>query len=209
MNITDLTHPFSAGDLSFPDDPKVAIIQHGKIATHRYNISQIVTGSHQGTHLDAMYHFFEDGRTIDKMPLEWFYGPARVLRLPKGTGAKIDVDDLMPFEEHFHAEAKIILNTGWHRQFGTPAFFDKFPSLTIEAAEFIAGKKIRLLGMDMPSLGVDYYELHRALLAPETEIVVVESLTNLDTVPDEFIFSGFPLNLSGLDGSPIRAVAIY
>ena len=43
---------------------------------------------------------------------------------------------------------------------------------------------------------------------PQVEVVVVESLANLDKVPDSFIFSGFPLNLTGLDGSPIRAVAI-
>jgi kynurenine formamidase len=51
--------------------------------------------------------------------------------------------------------------------------------------------------------------VHHILLARDAEIVVVEGLTNLDQVPKErFIFSGFPLNFKGRDGSPIRAVAI-
>jgi kynurenine formamidase len=48
--------------------------------------------------------------------------------------------------------------------------------------------------------------VHHVLLGQE--IVVVETLNNLDQVPDEFVFMGFPLNIKGRDGSPIRAVAI-
>ena len=208
MKLINLTHPITSGYYSFPNDPKLSITQQGTIDANQYNISKITTGSHQGTHLDAMYHFFEDGRTIDNMPLDWFYGPARILRIPKEVGSEISVEDLLPHEQFLQSEARIIIETGWHRNFGSPAFFESFPSLTIPAAEFLAEKKIRMLGMDMPSLGEAYYELHRILLAPQVEVVVVESLANLDKVPDSFIFSGFPLNLTGLDGSPIRAVAI-
>jgi kynurenine formamidase len=59
-----------------------------------------------------------------------------------------------------------------------------------------------------PNTGRDWYEVHHILLAPETEIVLVETLANLDQVPDEFTFAGFPLNFKGRDGSPIRAVAL-
>ena len=63
-----------------------------------------------------------------------------------------------------------------------------------------------MLGMDTPTLSVDWYEVHHVLLG--REIVVVETLNNLDQVPDEFVFMGLPLNIKGRDGSPIRAVAI-
>src|ERR1044072_4527652 len=71
----DLTHPLVHGAAAFPNDPKMAIIPHGRVATHSYNLSHVLMGTHQGTHLDAMYHFFDDGLTLEQMPLEWFYGP--------------------------------------------------------------------------------------------------------------------------------------
>jgi arylformamidase len=206
--LIDLSHPLVHGAPAFPNDPKLAVIPHGAVATHQYNISQVLIGTHQGTHLDAMYHFFDDGRTLDRMPLDWFYGPARLLRIPKPPDGEISVADLEPHEEHLTPEAKIVVNTGWHRRFGSPDYFSRFPSFTLDAARYLAGRRIRLLGMDIPTPGKQWLELHHILLARDTEIVVVESLANLDAVPDAFIFAGFPLNFAGRDGSPIRAVAI-
>jgi arylformamidase len=204
----DLSHPLVDRAPAFPNDPKFAVIAHGAVATHGYNISQIVTGTHQGTHLDAMFHFFDDGRTLDQMPLDWFFGPACVLRIPKPANGEITADDLWAHEAKLTPGAKVIVNTGWHHHFGQPDFFTAFPSFTLEAARYLAGRKIRLLGMDIPTPGKQWLELHHILLAKEVEIVVVESLANLDALPDRFTFTGFPLNIAGRDGSPIRAVAI-
>jgi len=186
----------------------MAIIPHGRIATHSYNISQVLIGTHQGTHADAMYHFFDDGRTLDRMPLDWFYGPARLLRIPKAPNAEITVADLEPHAAHLVPGAKILVETGWHRRFGAPEYFSDFPSFTLDAARYLAARKIRLLGMDLPTPGKQWLELHHILLAPQVEMVIVEGLANLDAAPDAFVFAGFPLNFAGRDGSPIRAVAI-
>lgn len=204
----DLTHPLRHGAPAFPNDPKMAIVRHGTIETHRYNISQILIGSHQDTHLDAMSHFAADGRTIDAMPLSWFHGPAHRLRLPREAGGEISADDLRSFEPLLQPEARILIETGWHRQHGEKTYFENFPSLTLDAAEYLVSRRIRLLGLDLPTPGRQWYELHHILLAPGAEIVVVEGLVNLDRLPDTFVFCGFPLLLEGGDGSPIRAVAI-
>jgi kynurenine formamidase len=142
------------------------------------------------------------------MPLEWFYGPASLLRVPKLRNSDITPEDLCPHEACLQPGAKIILNTGWHREFGTPHFFEDFPSLTLDAAHYLASRRIRLLGMDLPTPGKQWLELHHILLAKDAEIVLVEGLANLDAAPDTFTFAGFPLNFKGRDGSPIRAVAI-
>jgi len=208
MQLVDLSHPLQHGQAVFPGDPDLSIKAHGGIETQNFNLTQLSLGSHQGTHLDAMFHFFDDGRTLDAMPLDWFYGPARVLRIPKNAREEITVADLEAFERFLVPDAKIILETGWHRHFGAPDFFEDFPSLTQDAARFLASKKIRLLGIDMPTPSRDWLEVHRILLDKNCEIVVVESLANLDEIPDEFTFIGFPLNIKGRDGSPIRAVAL-
>lgn len=207
MQLIDLSHPLEHGQQTFPSDPKLSIIPHGNTKTLRYNISQITIGSHQGTHLDAMYHFLDDGKTLDQMPLEWFYGPARLLRIPKEANEELTVKDFLPYEELLVPGARIIFETGWHRHFGRDYFFSDFPSLSQEAARFLAEKNIRMLGMDMPTPGKDWFELHHDILLPK-EIVIVESLANLDKVPEQFTFIGFPLNFKGRDGSPIRAVAL-
>lgn len=207
MQFIDLSHPLEHGQQTFPSDPKLSIIPHGNTKTLRYNITQISIGSHQGTHLDAMYHFLDDGKTIDQMPLDWFYGVTHVLRIPKNANEELLVEDFLPYEELLQPGAKIIFETGWHKHFGKDYFFTDFPSLSQAAAKYLADKNIRMLGMDMPTPGKDWYELHHDILLPK-EIVIVESLANLDKVPDKFTFIGFPLHLKGRDGSPIRAVAM-
>jgi len=207
MKFIDLSHPMKHGQPSFPGDPVLQISSHATIEKQRCNVSNVAMGSHQGTHLDAQYHFVPDGKRLDQMPLDWFYGPATLLRIPKPARAEITVEDLKRFEAHFVPGARIIYETGWHRHYGQPDYFTDFPSLTQEAAAYCAERRIRLLGMDTPTPSRDYYEVHHLLLQKPAEIVVVESLANLDALPDHFLFIGFPLRFEGGDGSPIRAVA--
>jgi arylformamidase len=207
MTFIDLSHPMRDGQPSFPGDPILRIAAHATIEKQRCNVSQLSMGSHQGTHLDAQYHFVPDGRRLDEMPLDWFYGPATLLRIPKPARAEITVSDLKPFETHLLPGARIIYETGWHRHYGKDDYFTDFPSLTQEAASYLAHRRIRLLGMDTPTPSRDYYEVHHQLQQKPAEIVIVESLANLNSLPENFLFIGFPLRFEGGDGSPIRAVA--
>jgi kynurenine formamidase len=207
MKLIDLSHPMRHGQPSFPGDPVLQVTPHATIEKQRCNVSQIGMGSHQGTHLDALYHFIPDGRRLDEMPLDWFYGPATLLRIPKPAKSEITLSDLKPFEESFVPGARIICETGWHHHYGQEEYFTDFPSLTQEAAAYLAGRRIRLLGMDTPTPSRDYYEVHHLLQQKPSEIVIVESLANLDALPEKFLFIGFPLRFEGGDGSPIRAVA--
>ena len=206
MKLIDLSHPMEHGQQTFPMDPKLSIVPHGDTTTLKYNITQIVMSSHQGTHLDAMYHFIDDGKTLDQMPLDWFYGLTQLLRIPKNAKDEIREDDFKPYEHLLTEGAKIIYETGWHKNFGADNFFTEFPTLTLDTSKYLASKKIRMLGMDTPTPSYDWYEVHHVLLGEE--IVIVEALANLDQAPDEFTFMGFPLNFKGRDGSPIRAVAM-
>jgi len=206
--LIDLTHPLAHGQPSFPSDPQPSITTHSTIETIGYNIAQFSMSTHQGTHLDAPFHFYDDGKTIDEIPLERFYGPARLIRIPKRGGEEITVDDFLPFESFFEPGAKIIYETGHHKTFGTKDFFENMPSLTVEAAQWIAARKLGLLGMDTPTPGRDCVPVHKALLAPDIETIIVEALANLDRCPEAFIFVALPLPLTARDGSPIRAAAI-
>jgi kynurenine formamidase len=210
MRFIDLSHPLRDGLPAFPSDPRLRIEPHLTMARDRCNVSRITMGSHVGTHLDAMAHFVPNGRTIEQMPLDWFHGPARVLRLPKAPREEITKADFARHEALLAPGARVLFDTGWAREFGTERFFEDFPSMTQEAARYLASRRLRLIGMDTPTPGRDYYEIHHTLLAPDVEMVIVESLANLGALPEdaEFTFIGFPLRWAGGDGSPIRAVAL-
>ena len=204
--LIDLSHPLKQGQPSFPGDPELHIETHYTTQmAARCNVSRLSLGSHQGTHLDAMFHFVDQGKTLDQMPLDWFFGPAHLLRIPKTAREEITVEDFQKYEEFLTPGSRIIFETGWQSEFGQPHFFTDFPSMTQDAARYLASKKLRLIGMDTPTPSRDGYEVHHILLGQE--MVIVESLANLDKAPDAFTFIGFPLNIAGRDGSPIRAVA--
>ena len=210
--LIDLSHPLEHEQLNFPLDPKISVVVHNTVANIGYNITQISLSTHQGTHLDAPFHFYDDGKTIDQMRLEQFYGPATLVDLAPGSRLNpktpLTLEMFKPHAEKFQAGAKVIYRTGWNHMFGRPEFFSDFPALTLEAARWMADRNIGLLGMDTPTPSTDWKECHHILLKKGVEIVIVEALTNLEQLPPQFIFIGFPLNIKGRDGAPIRAVAM-
>ena len=210
--LIDLSHPLAHGQLNFAWDPKISVIPHNTVASIGYNITQVSLSTHQGTHLDAPFHFYDDGKTVDQMRLDQFYGPATLIDLAPGSrlAPKSPITPAMfqPHAKKFQRGAKIIYRTGWSRKFGTPEFFSDFPTLTLDAARWIAERRIGLLGMDTPTPSTDWKDCHHILLKKGVEIVIVEGLTNLERLPAQFTFIGFPLNIKGRDGAPIRAMAL-
>lgn len=212
MKLIDLSHPLEHGQLNFPWDPKISVVVHNTVTSIGYNITQISMSTHQGTHLDAPFHFYDDGKTLDQMRLEQFYGKTALVDLAPGSAlaakTPLTIEMFKPHAEKFQRGAKIIYRTGWDRQFGTAAYFAEFPTLTLEAAHWMADRKIGMIGMDTPTPSTAWKECHHILLKAGVEIVIVEGLTHLEQLPETFIFMGFPLNIKGRDGSPIRAVAL-
>lgn len=212
MKLIDLSHPLEHGQLNFPFDPKISVVVHNTVTSIGYNITELSLSSHQGTHLDAPFHFYDDGKTLDQMRLEQFFGPASLVDLAPGgaleAGTPLTVEMFEPHEHKFVEGAKIIYRTGWDRMFGKPEFFSDFPTLTLESAQWMADRKIGLIGMDTPTPSTDWKECHLILLHEDIEMVIVEGLTKLETLPESFTFIGFPMNIKGRDGSPIRAVAM-
>lgn len=209
MKFIDLSHPLRQQPSSGAIKSDFAIAPRTTIPADGYNSSKLTISTHYATHLDAPFHFFEDGRTIDQMPLGQFFGPATLIDLGQ-LEPKTPITRAM-FASHaqvFTPGAKVIIRTGWYRMFGDARFVIDLPTMTVDTAEWIASTRIGLLGMDLPTPSTYWKECHHALLARGVEIVIVEGLANLHRLPPNFVFAGFPLSLVGSDGSPIRAVGI-
>ncbi len=186
---------------------RVSAVPTNQVSVHRLSMS-----SHHGTHLDAPAHFFDPAGGVDDIPLERVCGPATWIDLAPGSalerGSWITLDMLKPHAKKFVPGARVIYRTGWGSDFGKPSYYEGFPSLTLEAAQWIADQGIGLIGMDTPSPSSLWLEVHHALLGAQTPLVIVEGLRDPARLPDQFVLLTLPLNLAGCDGSPIRAVAL-
>ena len=211
--IIDLTHRLDEEATPFPGAPPVKITAHSfrlepGDGRQRISTSELTTSLHCGTHMDAPFHFFADGRTIDEVPLEACCGPALLLRLPASIHlGRIDADHLSPHDTRIKEASRVIFNTGWHHRWGSSDYFTAHPVITKRAAELLVEQGVRLVGVDTPSVDQAPYESHLALL--DNGILIIENLTNLDAITKGvFELCAFPLKIGGRDGSPVRAVAL-
>lgn len=164
----DLTRPLREGIPVYPGDPLFQARPFAEHATDGFRGTRWTFGSHVGTHLDAPFHYFVDGETLDSFPVDFFVGDAAVLDLrstvgvdserfaaPRTVGrpASIAPSDLEPFEPIFDAVPFVFLRVGWAERFGRADFYNAFPSLTPETADWLADfPKLRILGLETPSL---------------------------------------------------------
>jgi kynurenine formamidase len=205
----DLTHPIHEDMPVYPGTEQPEIITGCSIEEDGFLEKQITFYSHTGTHMDAPAHLVKGGKFLDQYDIGRFHGSAIVVHLESNKDESIDVAVLKPFENQLKKADFLLVHTGWGRHWGSNDYFANFPTLTPEAAEWVAGLGLKGVGFDAisaDSADSSTYPIHKILLG--ADMVIIENLKNLDQLPDElFEFSCFPLYFQQADGSPIRAVA--
>ena len=82
MRIYDITVPISPEMPVWPGDPAVQIELVSKIEVgDNANVSHLSLSAHTGTHVDAPFHFLQEGVSLDQVPLDLFVGPAYVVEI--------------------------------------------------------------------------------------------------------------------------------
>jgi kynurenine formamidase len=211
--VVDLSHPLAPSTPPFPGDPGVEIEVLDAIAgapsdgKRHLNCSRVSTCIHCGTHMDAPFHFFADGRTIEQVPLEECIGPAvRISHPDWQANSPIEPRHLESHESAIRTTRRVILQTGWDRRWMQAEYFSDHPVITGAAGQWLVDRGVVLVGVDFPSVDRAPYPAHEVLLG--NGLVIVENLTKLDTIPAAvFEFSAIPLPIVGRDGSPVRAFA--
>lgn len=213
--IYDLSQPVYSNCPQYPDEnPRpVQVRLFYMLAVQGVNKEVVELSTHSGTHCDAPFHFFDDGATIDQIPLETYVGPAAIVDLRyKKAGSAIEVADLEGHARGFSQGDVVLLNTGGgHRRENNRAFLTEYVYLSGAAAEFLVERGVKGVGIDAVSLG-GYNDPEKA--APPHRVLlghgkfIVEELCFPDQVMDgrARLFVAAPVKLQGCGGAWTRAM---
>jgi kynurenine formamidase len=226
MRLIDLSQDIYEGMKVYPGHLKTVQFEH---ATHEetaprfeggfsFQTTGFMLNDNGPTHVDSFSHLDPDpsADTIEKMPLDLFYGTAVCLDVTEfKPHTDITAEDL----DRVVAAAPVEVNAGdivlfhtatWNRYAGDKRYLSEFPGLGASASEWIVDKRIKTFGVDSPTPdnpSSTSYPCH--MMCRREHITHYENLANLDQVTGlRFTFAGFPLRIRGGTGSPVRAVAI-
>lgn len=205
MTWIDISVPLHNTMVHWPGDPPfnrepVKEIEQGSTA----NLSNLSMGSHSGTHVDAPKHFIQDGQTIDNMPLDIMTGIARVIEITDRHSIKLE-----EIARHKIRTGERILFKTYNSIYAwkTNAFFEEFVHISNEVADYLAEKKVKMVGVDYLSVGGykgNGSYVHHKLLG--NGIWLIETLDLSKVKAGKYYLICLPLRIEGGDGAPARAI---
>ena len=195
MKIYDISQEVFSCNV-YPGDPSpvkktIMKISNGDVC----NLTALEMCAHNGTHVDAPYHFLEGEETIDQVPLDKFIGYAYVAEHTGDIGRE---DALRILEEARACDPKasdMILVKG-------------DCTVTADAAEVFAEAKIKLYGNESQTVGPVDAPMAVHLIMLGAKIVLLEGIRLAEVPVGSYLLNAAPINLGGCDGAPCRAVLI-
>ena len=153
-----------------------------------YNLTAFSMCAHNGTHIDAPFHFLGEGKTVEQLGLEPFVGDCYVAR----RAGTLTRQDALSILEEAGGIRRILL--------AGPV------TVSLEAAEVFANANLLLLGNESQSVGPEDAPMavHLALLG--AGVVLLEGIRLAEVPEGVYLLNAAPLNLSGADGAPCRAI---
>ena len=152
-----------------------------------YNLTTFAMCAHNGTHVDAPFHFLHNGKTVDRMDLSVFVGDCFVAR-HRGDVTAADAEEIL----RKAAGAQRILIAGK-------------VTVTAEAAEVFAAGSIKLLGNEGQTVGPEDAPMQVHLILLGKEVALLEGIVLTGVPEGRYFLSAAPLNLGGTEGAPCRA----
>lgn len=195
MKIYDISQEVFSCNV-FPGDPSPKREIRMQIANGDIcNLTAFQMCAHNGTHVDAPYHFIDNGNRIDEIPMNKLVGPAFVADF-EGTLSAQDAIDILERARKAHSKAaKKLLLKGK-------------TTVSLEAAEIFADAGIDLIGNESQTVGPEDgpKAVHMILLG--AEVVLLEGIRLQNVSEGVYLLNAAPINLGGADGAPCRALLI-
>ena len=190
MKIYDISQEVFSSNV-YPGDPQPEKqILCATSAGDPYNLTAFSMCAHNGTHIDAPFHFLCDGKTVDQVDLSSFVGTCFVAK-HRGNVTAVDAEEIL---QRAHGVERILIAGN--------------ATVTVEAAMVFASNEIKLIGNESQTVGPEDapMQVHKILLG--AGVVLLEGIV-LQGVPEgKYFLSAAPLNLAGADGAPCRAYLI-
>jgi kynurenine formamidase len=185
-----------------------------------FNTNMFLVFEHAGTHVDAPVHLGGvEGPSIDEIPVERWMGDCFVLDMThKAEREFVSLDEVKEWEAvhgEIEEDAMVLFRFGWERRWTTEygvenqIYLRDNPGISEEVAEYLASRKVKLVGGDTPTIDSDAdpeEHAHRALLP--AGVLILENAANLGALPPRgaFMFA-VPLKIKDGTGCPVRAFA--
>ncbi|HHU81687.1 MAG TPA: cyclase family protein [Firmicutes bacterium] len=198
----DLSQDIVDNMVVHPYDDQVKLYQDKFLERDGYNNFRLETGMHAGTHIDTPMHMLNEKTFISGVPLDRFAG--------KGCLLDVRGEKIISFKQKYtnlvNEDDIVILFTDYRDGYGTKEYFLNHPVVSEDLADFLVAKRIKMLGMDLPSPDRYPFGIHRKLLG--NNILLIENLTNLSELANvkSFTIFAFPLKVRA-DASIARVVA--
>ncbi|MDF2587067.1 MAG: cyclase family protein [Anaerocolumna sp.] len=188
MKLYDITQELFTSNVYKGDVPPTFIRQLKIKDGAPCNLTVLNMCAHNGTHIDAPYHFYDNGKTIEQMNLNKCIGKCSVVSFDTQPNLEQMENVLTSCEKRLLFKGNVII--------------------TIEIAKLLNNYHIELIGVESQSVGpVDApMEVHLELL--KEEVVLLEGIRLTDIPCGNYLLSAAPLKLGGSDGAPCRAVLI-
>jgi arylformamidase len=208
--VHDVTLTLSDDTPSWPTHPPVSVAPLRRMANgDGNNVSRLALSAHAGTHVDAPWHFVDDGPRLDQIPLDRWVGPCLVVRIPD------DVPLIGP--DHLEAAAippgteRLLLRTANSNRWaaGDLAFREDYVALSPAAAQWVVERGIKLIGFDYLSVE-PFHQTDRAthLTLLGNDVLIVETLDLSAVEPGPYTLVCLPLRLGPVDGAPARVLLV-
>lgn len=178
----------------FPGDPAPAKEQLCSIEKgDSCNLTAFSMCAHNGTHVDAPFHFINEGKTLEQVNLDAFVGDCYVVH-HEGDVTAEDARNILEQAGDIGAPERILIAGK--------------ATVTADAARVFAQAKIKLVGNESQTVGPEDgpMEVHKILLG--AEVVLLEGIVLAEVPNGKYLLSAAPLNLAGCDGAPCRAILI-
>ncbi len=191
----------------WPGDPTVSLEPKSRTANgDGANVSLLSCSTHTGTHVDAEWHFIDDGRTLEALTPDRLIGPCVVADLTAATD-HITPADLEQAGIPENTKRVILKTSNSDIWVNSPTEFDEsYIGISPDGAEWLVSQGIDLVGIDYHS--VEPYKAggttHRIMLGAGQIILETVNLTGVE--PGDYTLYCLPLRIDGYDGSPCRAV---
>ena len=204
MRYYDISLNLSAETVRWITSLPFELHERRRMSRGDHNNSSAATMSlHAGTHMDAPFHFVPDGKTIDELALDLFIGPALVHAVETKRYIEAEHVDAMELD----GVTRVLFKTRNSELLQRRSYEPDFVAFSVEAAEALVGRGVKLVGLDYLSVahaGEEQVPVHRAFL--DHGVALLEGIDLSRIEPGRYELICFPLRIRGADGAPCRAV---